>query len=139
MVTGVFCQIQVTIKIRLNDYLRMIAGCTYHDSYALLVEYVLSSPSHSASDDDVCPFVVQPAGKQARLMRRRIGQTRTKDLPVRSIRLEQGKLFAVTEVCAQPAACDRYRDDDICVLIFLRRQHQIILLAERGVIPRGFV
>jgi len=111
MVAGVFCQTQVASKIRPHDAFGMVVRCTDHDSYALLVEYVLSASSHSAGDDDVCPFVVQPAWKQARLMRRRINLTRTEDLPARSIRFENGKSFTVTEMGTQTTVGYGNRDD----------------------------
>jgi len=101
MVAGVLCQSQIAIEIRLHNALGLVLSRTHHDSYALLAEYVLSAFPHSASDDNICTFIVQPARKQARLMRWRVNLARTENLTARNIHLEKAKSFAMTEMGTQ--------------------------------------
>ena len=101
--TGRGCVTQRAAQPRLRQIFRRSARRAGVDSYPVLDEQIQGASAHAAGDDDVDPLLLQPAGQESRLVRRRNHPRLVEDVFRTGVGFDQSELFAVAEVLGQPS------------------------------------
>jgi hypothetical protein len=111
MVADVLTQPQLAIEIVPDDVYGLLGWGPDMDFDSLFGKHVLGSLPDATGNDDIHPLIVQPTGENTGLVDRRVELAGVQNLSARGIHVKQSEPLAVPKVRAQPAACDRNRDD----------------------------
>ena len=103
MPTGRGCVTQRAAQPRLRQLFRRRARRAGVDRNPVLGEQIQSASAHAAGDDDLDALLVQPAGQESRLVRRRYHPRLVEDVFRTGVGFDQSELFAVAEVLGQPS------------------------------------